>query len=147
MAVTPEGAFWRCATCSGMAANIAVLRKSLGAETVRQFWLKATTESMPSIRKCPSCAQMLREFAADLDAQRIHLDLCKGCQLMWFDRNELEAFPKAEKSSGRDAPWSFAIPTASFENQFEDEGGPADNYANFIMDILCLIIRLILFRS
>jgi Zn-finger nucleic acid-binding protein len=126
---------------------MAVLRKSLGAVAVRQFWLKATNESTPSIRKCPSCAQMFRGFTADLDAQRIHLDLCRGCQLMWFDRSELEAFPKAEKSSGRDMAWSFAIPAAGVENQFVDEGGPAENYANFIMEILCLIIRLILFRS
>lgn len=66
---------------------------------------------------------------------------------MWFDRNELEVFPKAKKSSERDAPWSFAIPMASFKNQLEDEGGSEDNHASFIMDILCLIIRLILFRS
>ena len=147
MAVTPEGAFWKCATCSGMAANLAVLRKSLGAETVRQFWLKATKESTPSIRKCPSCAQRLREFATDLNAQRIRLDLCRGCQFMWFDRNELEAFPKAEKSSGRDTAWSFAIPTAGFQNQFLHEGESAEKYSSIIVEILSLIIRLILFRS
>jgi Zn-finger nucleic acid-binding protein len=40
---------------------------------------------------------MLKEFTVSRDNRQIHLDLCRTCQLMWFDKNELEAFPRAKK--------------------------------------------------
>ena len=145
--MTETGMLWLCETCAGIAVNVAVLRKCLSVKVVREFWFKATNEGQPSDRKCPSCAQKLREFTVGEYNRQVQLDLCKMCQLIWFDRNELEMFPKAEKSSGQDMPWGYAIQMASLEKQFADEGEPADDRFNFIVDILALIVRFIVFRS
>ena len=144
---TAEGALWKCETCSGMAANLAVVRKRISDKTVREFWLKATTESVPSNRQCPCCAQKLNEFTAGTGEQWFHLDLCKTCQLMWFDRNELEAFPREQKANFRDARLDFAVPAVGFDTQFDREAGRDASFANLCIDILSIIIRLLVFRG
>ncbi|NQV31217.1 MAG: zf-TFIIB domain-containing protein [Phycisphaeraceae bacterium] len=75
-----------------MAANLAVLRKLLGQDVALNFWRKAMS-STPANRPCPSCTQPLSVFTCDVDHNAIELDLCKRCQIFWFDKGELEAFP------------------------------------------------------
>ncbi|MEJ2702672.1 MAG: hypothetical protein P8Z79_09555 [Sedimentisphaerales bacterium] len=145
--VTPDGALWRCETCSGMAANLAVVRKRLSAEIVREFWLKATAESVPSNRKCPSCAQRLSEFTACVNEQRIRLDLCRPCQLMWFDKNELGAFPRVEKVERSDAQLDYAAAAMALDMQADSGQGRDESLANLCVQALIVIIRLILLRS
>ena len=147
MAVTPEGALWRCETCAGAAANVAVLRKYLSAEIVKEFWLKATTESVPSNRKCPSCAQMLKEFTVGKYNRKVRLDLCKGCQLIWFDRNELEMFSGVGKGRRPDTKRDPSIPKVAFETPFDNAREPAENIAGLCLEALCIVIRLLVLRS
>jgi len=92
-----RGGLWRCPQCSGVAANLAVLRRHLEEDVARDFWRRAGQASLPSKRHCPSCSKPLREFVAQHEQQSLHLDLCRPCQLMWFDRGELEAFPKPQR--------------------------------------------------
>jgi Zn-finger nucleic acid-binding protein len=146
-AVTPEGALWRCETCSGLAANLAVVRRHLSAEAVREFWLKATTESTPSSRKCPSCAQRLSEFTECVNDRRIRLDLCRSCQLMWFDKNELEAFPRGEKVERPDAQLDYASAAMGLDMQADSGEGRDESFGNLCVQALIVIIRLILLRS
>ena len=141
-----EGLLWKCKACSGVAANMAVLRKHLKDDIVKKLWLKAITASTTSNRKCPSCVNMLKEFIVSRDDQQIHLDLCKICQLMWFDKDELDEFPKVEKLPGLLMDENLAIAKVQFESQLENEQSLAENN-NIIfqgIDILFLIIRLFL---
>ena len=139
-----EGLLWKCEACSGVAANIAVLRKYLKSDTVKELWRTAVTQSTPSDRGCPSCGHDLREFAASRDNRRISLDLCKACQLMWFDKNELEAFPRAEKLRSPDMDENLALAKIGLEAELESEQRSAENIIAQGMDILFLIIRLFL---
>ena len=123
---------------------MAVLRKYLKSDTVRELWRTAVVESTPSDRGCPSCGHTLREFAASRDNRRISLDLCKTCQLIWFDKNELEAFPKAEKLHRPDMNENLAIAKLGLEAELESEQSSAENIIAQGMDILFLIIRLFL---
>jgi len=125
---------------------MAVLRKHLEDDTVKKLWLVAISASTTSNRKCPSCINMLKEFIVSRDDQQIHLDLCKICQLMWFDRDELDAFPKVEKLPGPLMDENLAIAKVQLESQLENEQSSAEN-KNIIfhgIDILFLIIRLFL---
>jgi Zn-finger nucleic acid-binding protein len=126
-AVTPEGALWRCETCSGLAANLAV--------------------SVPSSRKCPSCAQRLSEFTECVNDRRIRLDLCRSCQLMWFDKNELEAFPRGEKVERPDAQLDYAPAAMGLDMQADSGEGRDESFGNLCVQALIVIIRLILLRS
>ena len=139
-----EGSLWKCEACSGVAVNLAVLRKYLKDDTVRKLWLEAITASTLSNRKCPSCVKMLKEFTINRDNRQIHLDLCKTCQLMWFDRDELVAFPKVEKLPRPLMDENLAIAKVQFESQLENEQSSAENVIVQGIDILFVIIRLFL---
>jgi len=139
-----EGSLWKCEACSGVAANVAVLRKYLKDDIVRKLWLEAITGSTPSDRKCPCCVQALKEFTVSRDNRRIHLDLCKTCQLIWFDKDELEAFPRAKKLHSPDMDENLALAKIGLEAELESEQRSAENIIAQGMDILFLIIRLLL---
>jgi len=138
------GLIWKCEACSGAAANMAVLRKHLKSEAVKELWRTAVVESTPSDRGCPSCGHALREFEASRDSRLISLDLCKTCQLLWFDGDELEAFPRAEKLHRPDMDENIAIAKIGLEAELENEQSSAENIIGQGMDILFLIIRLLL---
>jgi len=139
-----EGSLWKCEVCSGVAANVAVLRKYLKDDTVRRIWLEAITGSTLSNRKCPCCVQMLKEFTVSRDNRRIHLDLCRTCQLIWFDKNELEAFPRVEKLPRPEMNENLALAKIGLEAELESEQSSAENIIAQVMDILFIIIRLFL---
>ncbi|MFC1637230.1 zf-TFIIB domain-containing protein [Planctomycetota bacterium] len=140
-----EGMLWRCDTCAGLAVNVAVLRKYLSVKIVREFWLKATNESVPADRKCPSCAQIFQEFTVGEYNRKVQLDLCKRCQLIWFDRNELEMFPGAEEVHP-DTKRYIATPKAGLETPLYYEREPTESIAVLCLEALCVAIRLFLFR-
>jgi len=139
-----EGLLWKCQACSGVAANMAVLRKHLKDDTVRKLWLEAITASTPSNRKCPSCVKMLREFTVSSGNKRIRLDLCRTCQLIWFDKDELDVFPKVEKLPRSVMDANLAIAKIQLEAQAESEQSSAENIIAQGIDILFMIIRLFL---
>ena len=139
-----EGSLWKCEVCSGVAANVSVLRKHLKGDTVRKLWLKAITASTLSDRKCPCCVKMLKEFTVSRDNRQIHLDLCRTCPLMWFGKNELEAFPRAEKLRRPDMDENLALAKIGLEAELESDQGSVENIIAQGMDILFLIIRLFL---
>jgi Zn-finger nucleic acid-binding protein len=120
---------------------MSVLRKYLADDVVREFWLKTMNESTESDRGCPSCKQPLNEFIASKDEQRIRLDLCKKCQLIWFDKDELEAFPKTTAEVPSDIEQQLAAAKVDFDAELERHQGLAENicYAGII--ILRLLLR------
>ena len=98
----PVGALWACARCGGMAVNLAVLRKYLQKDIVKTFWRRMHT-GQPCQRSCPSCRQALRTFSVTVEDLPIHLDLCKVCQLIWFDKGEFGILPPALQVLPEDA--------------------------------------------
>ena len=142
--MTGKGMLWLCETCAGLAVNVAVLRKCLDTKIVREFWLKATNESQLSERKCPSCMQKLKEFTVGEYNRQVRLDLCRMCQLIWFDRNELEMFPDVKKERP-DTKRHVASPRAGIETPFVYENETVGGIAYLCLQALCETIRLFLF--
>jgi Zn-finger nucleic acid-binding protein len=140
----PDGLMWKCEVCSGMAANVSVLRNYLKGDTVKKLWLKAITASTPSNRKCPCCVNMMNEFTVSRDNRQIHLDLCRTCQLMWFDKNELEAFPRAKKLAGPNMDENLALAKIRLDAELENEQSSSENIIGLVIDILFMIIRFFL---
>jgi membrane associated rhomboid family serine protease len=91
---SPAGAFWRCGSCEGRLFTIAVLRKQLVAEYVNRLWREARADdAVETPACCPSCANRMREVAApraQAAAGSLHLDVCTGCHVVWFDVHELD---------------------------------------------------------
>jgi len=142
----PAGPLWICRTCSGVAVNSAVLRRYLKSDTARELWRMAVTQSEPSQRLCPSCGHALRKFATSGAGRRVSLDLCKRCQLMWFDKNELEVFPKAPKVKPAEMERKLALAEVQLEENMEDHDRSAEKIVAQVLEIIILIIRLLLFR-
>jgi hypothetical protein len=87
---------------------------------------------------------MLKEFTVSRDNRQIHLDLCRTCQLMWFDKNELEAFPRAKKLAAPNIDENLALAKISLDAELENEPSSSENIINLVIDILFLVIRLFL---
>jgi Zn-finger nucleic acid-binding protein len=136
----PLGCLWRCTECSGVAANLAVLHRRLAETVVRDFWRRAGRAGVPSNRRCPSCSKPLREFVAVHEKQSLRLDLCRPCQLMWFDRGEMEVFPK----SARPQPSEIATPSGiEFGDSTTDEN--ANKFAYYVevgLQVILVLLRL-----
>lgn len=138
----PQGGLWRCPQCRGVAANMAVLRRHLEEEVARDFWHKATQASSPSQRHCPSCSQPLREFVATHEQRSLHLDLCRPCQLMWFDRGELEVFPKSKTAQPSEIDQQLALAQLRTEGAIEQDMDSFAYYLEVGLDVILALLRL-----
>jgi len=87
---------------------------------------------------------MMKEFTVSRENRRIDLDLCRTCQLIWFDNDELEAFPRARKLHRPDMNENIAIAKIGLEAELESEQNSPENIISMGMDILFIIIRLFL---
>ena len=147
----PHGGMWRCAVCSGVAANLTVLRRHLAEDVVRDFWRKAVDASAPSGNKCPSCSRPFREFVARHENRSLRLDLCRQCQLMWFDRGELEAFPRSaapeppqpERTRSEIAE-DLILAKMRAQNETEEAADKFANYVDVGLSVLMVLLRLFL---
>jgi Zn-finger nucleic acid-binding protein len=147
----PHGAIWVCDRCSGAAANLAVLRKRLLADLVTGFWRKVLSEGTPSARPCPECKKSMTGFRMPVDDHEIGLDLCKRCQVVWFDGGELEALPKAiapKDDLSTEAKQQMAILQIQQEQtlkaELDDDAIRASNWAETAMLVLRLLLRIAL---
>ena len=89
-----KGVSWRCPTCGGVFATLPFLRKILVAPTINELWQESQTgKAQKTTIDCPSCGHPLLRLKAGTDAAAPELDVCRTCQAVWFDRQELDALP------------------------------------------------------
>ena len=72
--------------------------------------------------------------------------MCKRCQLMWFDKNELEVFPKAPKVQPAETEQKLSLAEVQFESNIEDLDRSPEDIVAQVLEIIILVIRLLLFR-
>lgn len=100
----PPFVVWRCDDCGGASATIAVLRKGIRHEALKRAWAHTIGHARRSQLKCPDCVQTM--WCVPTEGPEI--DLCRNCQLIWFDANELDELPhrsaeelERERAEGR----------------------------------------------
>ncbi|MHC4400476.1 MAG: rhomboid family intramembrane serine protease [Planctomycetota bacterium] len=91
---TEHGLFFVCDGCQGRAVSLAVVRKMAGRQTTRRLWTEANSGQSSEGVGCPICHRTTAEVAAPADHGHVPLDICTGCQFVWFDPAELERFPE-----------------------------------------------------
>jgi Zn-finger nucleic acid-binding protein len=96
--MNPYGIFWECPNCAGHALTLSILRQSVPEPIVKEFWRRIKYREYPSKRLCPACKAVMSEVPILPADQSLYLDVCKTCNLIWFDPYELEALPKVEIS-------------------------------------------------
>lgn len=87
------GIFWQCSGCNGRAATLPLLRRQVDPAFIRSLWQQAGQGAPTGLRSCPCCRETMREIAGPAGQDGLVLDLCRSCQLVWFDAGELASLP------------------------------------------------------
>jgi len=91
----PEGIrLWKCASCRGFAISLPIVRKGLKKASFRKIWQKLSTGQIETGRPCPGCKDPLSVVEADGHGGVIKIDVCRTCQILWFDDEEYSDLPK-----------------------------------------------------
>jgi len=85
-----EGLSWICVDCDGRAVNTATLSRTVSREFTASLWTHATAEPLPSALRCPACNGRMCATEIQAGEDRVILDLCRPCRLIWFDGGEME---------------------------------------------------------
>ena len=102
---TPQGVVFVCPKCKGRAAGLAVLRRSMNAKILHVLWLQAHDETAKPGADCPICERPMVEAIVPHQPQPATVNVCTGCQFVWFDANEFEecaAHPSDMGEAGAD---------------------------------------------
>ena len=86
---------WKCPSCTGFAISLPLVRKGLNPETFKDIWQKLSSGETVTGRSCPGCRNPLSEVKADGQAGAVMIDVCRTCQILWFDDEEFSDLPKA----------------------------------------------------
>ncbi|MFZ9937414.1 MAG: rhomboid family intramembrane serine protease [Luteolibacter sp.] len=90
--------FFICAQCEGRVGNLALLRRTLQPEVVNHLWRKvcdAHPTDHHGILRCPSCRGRMHPAGETCaDGTEVQLDVCRICQIVWFDAGEIERLPR-----------------------------------------------------
>lgn len=94
------GLLYVCSQCSGRGLGLAVVRRAVGKQKVAELWraaARAQNDSKPSRGAgCPGCSRPMYEIPVVGRPKRVvHVDVCRACQFVWFDADELESLPQA----------------------------------------------------
>ena len=73
-----------------------VLRRVGSKECVQQLWMHAHEHEGASGAACPVCQRTMIEVEVPLVRGPLRLDVCTGCEFIWFDAREFEQFPPAK---------------------------------------------------
>jgi Zn-finger nucleic acid-binding protein len=87
---------WKCAACKGFAISLPIVRKGLNPQAFKKIWQKLSSGETETGRPCPGCRKPLSVIEADGQASAILIDVCRTCQILWFDDKEFSDLPKAE---------------------------------------------------
>jgi membrane associated rhomboid family serine protease len=96
------GVFWRCAACGGQAAGLSLLRTLLSPAYINQLWLAARAGKGVGGYQCPACGRPMKEVSASSEPNAPKLDVCAGCQFVWFDAGEYEQLPTVPRAHRAD---------------------------------------------
>ena len=137
--VATGGLAHQCPKCHGTQMLLSVLRSRCGDALAPRLWAETGANPRPGIA-CPLC----RRSSFALVADGVELDLCRSCQSLWFDADELERFPLRGAPTQREAivdttkyqPRMYPAEPDTTDPDTTDEGSLFDDIVEIISDIL-----------
>lgn len=99
----PDGPLraWACGQCGGHALTVSALRQSTSKARFAALWGATLTQARPGPTPCPSCRVEMRTVAAPAATGPVRIDLCRPCQLFWFDLGERDAVAGSDARAAR----------------------------------------------
>mgnify|MGYP005846292575 CR=1 FL=1 len=98
------GLIFRCPGCEGRAVAVAVLRRVMPHETLRSLWQGAKACRHAQGKPCPLCRRPMVETPLAAGTPPGLLDVCVGCQFVWFDPREFEQVPRRQHEPAPSLP-------------------------------------------
>lgn len=94
-ALVPGAVVFACAACTGRAVALPVLRRHLGEGAVRELWRRTGLGASVPVDgvACPSCWRPMGTGTVPTDDDRVEVDVCAACALVWFDPGEHDELP------------------------------------------------------
>ena len=74
----------------------------MGPDAFKKVWQKLHSDETATGRPCPGCSNPLSEVEADGQGSEILIDVCRSCQILWFDDKEFSSLPKAVPEDERE---------------------------------------------
>ena len=86
----PTGIAWRCHGCGGQSLNFSQFRRVIPDDHANGIWeIAMLNPQAPSIRSlCPECQRDMAAVIIPFKEREVELDVCRGCQRVWLDRQE-----------------------------------------------------------
>lgn len=103
---TTQGVFWGCPGCGSKAASLKLLRGLLGAEEMNGFLHAVEQKEPKSGRHCPGCDREMRDIEIARDPQKVQLDVCLSCRMVWFDPEEHDQMSAIAAAMVLDVDWT-----------------------------------------
>lgn len=101
-----DGVRWSCPECHGYTSTIGALRERAPKNAVNAVWQAAWEDSAPSELTCPGCARPMARVPVPAGEGTRDVDVCRSCQLVWFDADERALIPDREPAPTRAPPTS-----------------------------------------
>lgn len=95
----------RCTSCGGLVISIPTVRKKLDEKAFKKIWQQLYSGNTDTGRPCPGCKKPLSVVEAEGQDGEILIDVCRSCQILWFDDKEFSSLPiVATKAKPKDPP-------------------------------------------
>jgi len=104
--VTSGSVHFVCPKCDGRAGNLALLRRTLEPEFANRLW-RVVRDAHPTdhhgMLRCPSCKTRMHPAGLTTDeGTDLQLDVCRVCQIVWLDADEIAHLPQAPAAAPAD---------------------------------------------
>ncbi len=95
----------KCTSCCGLVISIPTVRKELDEKAFKKIWQQLYSGNTDTGRPCPGCKKPLSVVEAEGQDGEILIDVCRSCQILWFDDKEFSSLPRVvTKAKPKDPP-------------------------------------------
>lgn len=95
-----KGTTFHCQYCHGVACNVGITAKITSKKAVKKL-----ISSKPAYEKeeieCPLCKKAMAKKSINIDDNKIVIDLCCSCSILWFDKGELAKLKEVEEETNQ----------------------------------------------
>lgn len=96
---------------------MALLRRALDRDVANEIWNRAHERAGATGVDCPLCRRSTFGSSVMVKSAPFHLDVCKLCQLVWFDEGEYKPLPSIPRPIPKELPPEARLVVAEAELQ------------------------------
>jgi Zn-finger nucleic acid-binding protein len=99
------------------------LRKLVPKAAFRDLWQRVRDSQVTGERACASCRRPLQVVTVDAHDGEVELDVCRSCQLVWFDPGEMDSMAAEAEEAELNPEVSNQLKQAMLPYEMDKIGG------------------------